>query len=148
MSNAPFDHRQVIQRLETLGDVLQLVGTSADYATMKTLTNFRTPSAYVLLAQESAAENPPGNSGGRVRQKVDVLVGVVIAVRNYRYDDAEKADALAPILDAVRGVIIGWTPSLPMARPMQFVTGKALDSDSSTLLWADVYATQHSIGNS
>lgn len=146
MSSEPFDHRLVLDRLTTIS-ALELVGTAADFVSVKTLQGFRMPSAYALLAQEMANPNPPGNNGGRVRQVVEVHFGVVLAVRNYRHDDAEKADALAPILDAVRKVIIGWTPPLPLARACQFVTGKVLDSDGSTLLWGEVYSTQHAIGS-
>lgn len=146
MSNAPLDHRVIIERLRALTQ-LQSVGTAADYAAVKGLTGFRTPSAYALLARESAAPNPTGNTAGRVRQMVEVTFGIVIAVRNYRYSDADAADALGPILEAVRGVIVGWSPPQPGARPCQFVTGQALDSDSSTLLWGEVYSTQHSIGS-
>ncbi|TBU75200.1 phage tail terminator protein [Phytopseudomonas daroniae] len=146
MSNAPLDTRLVIERLNML-EQLQTVGTAADYAAVKGLSSFRTPSAYALLSRENAMPNPAGNSTGRVRQMTESTFGVVIAVRNYRYSDTDAADALGPILDAVRGVIIGWSPPLPGARGCQFVAGQVLDSNDSTLLWAEVYATQHSIGS-
>lgn len=147
MSNAPLDHRLVVERLKTLGDVLRAVGTASDYAGAKSLGDFQTPSAYALLAEETGKPNPTGNNAGRTRQMVESVFGVVIAVRNYRYDAGEQADELRPILDAIRGAIIGWTPPLPGARPCQFVTGAVIDSDSSTLLWGEVYQTQHSIGS-
>ncbi|UQY32651.1 hypothetical protein K8U54_12945 [Pseudomonas fulva] len=146
MSNAPLDTRLVIERLKLLKD-LEVVGTAADYAKVQGLTGFRTPSAYALLSRENAMANPSGNPGGRVKQMTEATFGVVVAVRNYRYSDADAADALGPILDAVRGQLIGWVPPLPGARGCQFVAGQVLDSNDSTLLWAEVYATQHSIGS-
>ncbi|MGV8597611.1 phage tail terminator protein [Pseudomonas aeruginosa] len=50
------------------------------------------------------------------------------------------------MLDQVRGAMVGWVPSLPLARGTQFVTGKVLDSDDTTLLWGEIYSTQHAIG--
>lgn len=146
MSNAPLDTRLVIERLNLL-EQLQLVGTAADYATVKALSGFRTPSAYALLSRENAMANPAGSPAGRVKQMAESTFGVVVAVRNYRYSDADAADALGPVLAAVRGVIIGWVPPLPGARGCQFMAGQVLDSNDSTLLWAEVYATQHSIGS-
>ena len=147
MSAAPLDPRLAIERLRSQVAGLQQVGAAADFATVKQLSGFRTPSAYVVLAQESAKERPTGNTTGRVRQVAEVTFGVVIAVRNYRHDEAEKSDALGPVLAAVRGAMIGWTPPLTLARPCQFVTGQVLDSDSSTLLWGEIYSTQHAIGS-
>lgn len=145
--SGPFDPRLAIERLRGQVPALQLVGAAADFTAVKSLPSFRPPSAYVVLAQESAAPNPPGSTSGRVRQVVNVTFGVVVAVRNYRHDEAEKSDALGAVLTAVRAAIVGWTPPLPMARPCQFVTGQVLDSDSSTLLWGDIYSTQHAIGS-
>ncbi|HGO4771196.1 TPA: hypothetical protein MCU91_005220, partial [Klebsiella pneumoniae] len=68
-------------------------------------------------------------------------------VRSYRYDQlADAADDLQSILDQVRGAMVGWVPSLPLARGTQFVIGKVLDSDDTTLLWGEIYSTQHAIG--
>ncbi|HFH3061968.1 TPA: hypothetical protein ACGJRV_007150, partial [Pseudomonas aeruginosa] len=90
---------------------------------------------------------PTGNSGGPARQRVGALFGVVLAVRSYRYDQlADAADDLQSILDQVRGAMVGWVPSLPLARGTQFVIGKVLDSDDTTLLWGEIYSTQHAIG--
>ena len=146
MSLAPIDPRLVITRLATLGNTLQTIGAAADFQAVKTLSGFRTPSAFVVLADEQGVPKPTGHNGP-VRQLVSATFGIVVAVRNYRYDEAEKADALNPILAAVRGAIIGWTPNLPMARACQFLAGQPLDSDSSTLLWGDIYQTQYAIGS-
>lgn len=147
MSNAPFDHRQVIERLKANVPALREIGTAADFQAVKRLPEFPTPAAYVLLAEESGEPKPSGNSTGSARQKVGVVFGVVLAVRSYRYSQlADAADDLWSILDQVRSALVGWTPDLPLARGAQFVTGKTLDSDDTTLLWGEIYSTQHSIG--
>lgn len=147
MSNAPFDHRLVIERLKAAVPILREIGTAADFQAVKQLRDFPTPAAYVLLAEESGEPKSAGNSAGSARQKVGVIFGVVLAVRSYRYDQlADAADDLQSILDQVRGALVGWTPNLPLARGAQFVTGKVLDSDDTTLLWGEIYSTQHSIG--
>lgn len=147
MSNTPFDHRQVIELLKSAVPSLRALGTAADFQAIKRLGDFPTPAAYVLLAEEAGEPKPAGNTSGPVRQKIGALFGVVIAVRSYRYEQlADVTDDLHSILDQVRGALIGWTPDLPLARGTQFVTGKTLDSDDTTLLWGEIYATQHSIG--
>lgn len=149
MSNAPFDHRLVIQRLKEAVPALRQVGIEADFKSVKQLRDFPTPAAYVLLAEETGDPKPTGNSTGAARQRVGALFGVVLAVRSYRYDQlADAADDLRSILDQVRGALVGWVPDLPLARGVQFVTGKVLDSDDTTLLWGEIYTTQHSIGRS
>ncbi|MDG3612309.1 hypothetical protein V1O62_32400, partial [Pseudomonas aeruginosa] len=116
MSNAPFDHRLVIERLTATVPALRLIGTAADFGAVKALRDYPTPAAYVLLAEESGEPRPTGNSGGPARQRVGALFGVVLAVRSYRYDQlADAADDLQSILDQVRGAMVGWVPSLPLA---------------------------------
>lgn len=149
MSNAPFDHRLVIERLRATVPVLRDVGTAADFKAVQRLQDFPTPAAYVLLAEEAGEPKAAGNSTGTARQRVGAMFGVVLAVRSYRYAQlADAADDLQSILDQVRGALVGWVPDLPLARGVQFVTGKVLDSDDTTLLWGEIYSTQHSIGRS
>ncbi|MDH0290585.1 hypothetical protein N7414_15785 [Pseudomonas sp. GD04087] len=149
MSNAPFDHRLVIERLRAALPALREVGTAADFKAVQRLQDFPTPAAYVLLAEETGEPKAAGNSTGPARQRVGAMFGVVLAVRSYRYDQlADAADDLRSILDQVRGALVGWVPDLPLGRGVQFVTGKVLDSDDTTLLWGEIYSTQHSIGRS
>lgn len=146
MSNAPFDISLVTARLRTIAQ-LQEVGELAEYLAIKELRQFRTPSAYAVMAKETGDINPSGNPAGKQRQVVSVLFGVVIAVRNYRRDASGKLQELDEVLDKVRTAILGWAPDLPMARPCQFVSGEILDSSETVILWGEVYATQHSIGS-
>lgn len=146
MSNAPFPIQLVTDRLRNIS-ILQEVGELSEYLSIKDLRHFRTPSAYAVMAKETGDINPSGNGSGRQRQRVDVLFGVIVAVRNYRRGATDKHLELDAVLDQVRTAILGWTPDLPLARPCQFVNGEPLDSSDTTILWGEVYATQHSIGS-
>lgn len=153
MSSAPFDFMQVVRLLESEVSGFQKIGGAADYALITKLADYRTPSAYVIVPQENARPNPTGNSmpgeRSKVKQLVTVTFGVVVAVRNFRYDKGQVATQDAnPLIGLVREAIMGWTPSLPLARACQFVSGRVIDYDKDTLLWADIYQTQHSIGKS
>jgi hypothetical protein len=139
----PFDIQAVIDRLASVEQLDGIQG-AAEYASVTSLKDFRVPSAYVLLLQERAddAQVKPGG-----RQRAIVTFGVVLAVRNYGDQRGERTlKELRPILGAVRGRLMGWTPEVPGARPVQWSRGDVLDYDRSTLLWAEVYSTQHFIG--
>ena len=146
MSNAPFDVSQVTRRLNLITE-LQQVGELAEYLSIKDLRGFRTPSAYVVMARESGTPKSAGNRAGHHQQLVGVLFGVIVAVRNYRLDHAERTIDLIGTVGQVRNCILGWTPDYPMATPCQFVSGEPLDSNDSTILWGEVYSTQKSIGS-
>ncbi|WP_256946928.1 phage tail terminator protein [Pseudomonas aeruginosa] len=47
MSNAPFDHRLVIERLTATVPALRLIGTEADLGGVKALRDYPKPAAYV-----------------------------------------------------------------------------------------------------
>lgn len=145
MSNAPFDTGLVADRLRLITGLQ--VGELAEYLLIKELRQFRTPSAFVVMAKETGNPSRSGHPGNTQRQVVEVLFGVVVAARNYRIDTRERANDLRQVVTSVRNQILGWTPNLPMARPCQFVNGEPLDSNDSTILWGEVYSTQHSIGS-
>lgn len=152
MSAAPFDVRGIQARLKEQAKALRLVQGSADYMAIRSLQDFPAPCAYVVLAREKGIPNPPGHAmpgqQAAVRQVMVVTFAVVVAVRNYR--DARGsavADDLTAVLNATRGALIGWVPpGLKGARACQLLQGDIQDYDAATVLWADVYQTQHSIG--
>lgn len=148
MSSAPFDHNLVIARLKDQVPELQEVGGAADLAFIQKLRDFRTPSAFVILAVETPVPRQSGAPGAATRQMVQVQFGVVVAVRNYRDNKGQAAaDDLRPELGRVRDALIGWVPpGLTGARDCQLVQGKVIDYDTDTLVWTDLYQTQHSIG--
>ena len=140
-----FDARLIMDRLTAEVPALQQVEGAAAYAAISSLRDFRTPSAYVLLAREEDADpEAPGHG----RQRALVKFGVVIAVGNYRdlRGGAEAADELRPVVGAVRAALMGWQPPVQGARPIRWLQGDVLDYDASVLLWAEVYQTQQFIG--
>lgn len=145
---APFDHNLVIERLRDQVKVLKHVGGAAELGTITQLRDFRTPAAYVLLAQETLSPKPAGHAGGATRQMANVHFAITVAVRNYRDNKGiTAADDLRPVLGDVRKALIGWTPpGLAGARDCQLVQGQVVDYDASVLIWTDLYQTQHAIG--
>lgn len=157
--SAPFDIDLVVQRLlAELGGALQQVRGAADYAAITNFRDFRPPEAFVLLIAERSRESRAGNTTGgpslapapaqRARQPVQVEFGVVLAVQNVRYQRGEPVlkDA-APLIGRVREALIGWAPpGLTLTRPVAWSNGRTIDYDAGTLLWADRFNTQHSIG--
>lgn len=150
MSTAPFDVRLIQERLRIALPQLRSVQGAADYAAITALREFPVPCAYVVMAKEKGAQNPPGNAvRGQVMpvsQVVNAVFGVVLVVRNYREQrGAQVADELNTLIGGARAALIGYVPEVDGARACQFLEGDLLDYDASTALWADSYLTQHSI---
>lgn len=149
MSAAPFNVDLVIARLKDQVPELQNVRGVADYAAIEKFSDFRAPEAFVLLARERGKASP-----GSVQQFVEVYFGVVIVVRNYRDQRGKPAlDDASPLIGKTRQALLGWIPQnadgvqLKGARGCQWVQGDVMDYDASTLLWSDVFQTQHLIGS-
>lgn len=146
MQSKPFPISCIIARLQERisRDDLDEVGSAAQYASIKDIKSFRPKTAFVLLAQERW-DGEPTKAG---RQRMLVTFGVVTAVQNYRdtRKGAETAEELNPLIGAVREALIGWAPALSGAREIGLIEGGVLDFDENTLLWIDVYQTQHFIG--
>ncbi|HZF97869.1 MAG TPA: hypothetical protein VEY92_06430 [Pseudoxanthomonas sp.] len=155
MSSMPFDVTPVIEQLAAQVQALQQVRGAADYAAITALRDFRVPEGFVLITNERSASQDSARIStgasavaGHARQAAAVEIGVVLAVRNYRYQHGAPAvnDAL-PIIGAVRDALIGWLPpGVRGARPLRWLRGYVLDYDAGTLLWADTFTTQHFIG--
>lgn len=144
MNSGPFSIGLVIERLRAQVPTLQSVEGTAQYAAITNLREFRPDSAFVLLARERGDGEPP-KAGGR--QRAQVTFGVVLAVRNYRDQvGGEALDEVSPLIAQVRAALMGWTPLVDGGRPCQWLQGDVLDYDDSTLLWSDVFQTQHFIG--
>ncbi|MGS1014113.1 phage tail terminator protein [Rhodanobacter sp. UC4450_H17] len=151
MSFAPFDVQPVADRIKAGVAGLRLVGLAADYAAVKSLRDFTPPSVFVVLAQENfdGAKTGNGQRGEQVRttQRGTVAVGVVIVGRNYREQGgAQLSDAMNALIGSVRGVLAGWVPDVPGARPFEMQRGDLLRYDDATALWCDVWKTQTFIG--
>lgn len=143
MSSAPFPIAPVIARLQDLVPSFQLVQGAAEYSRIKSFSEFRPDSAYVLLARERGDAEGPKTG----RQRAVVTFGVVIAVQSYRdITGGESLEEISPLIGQARDAIMGWTPPVNGGRPCWWLQGDVLDYDENTLLWADVFQTQHFIG--
>lgn len=149
MSSAPFNMDLVNTRLLERVLTLKQVRGAAEYAAIKGMGDFAPPEAFTLLAREQGTPQP-----GTTRQAAQVFFGVVLAVRNYKQQRGKPAvDDLRPIVGEVRDALIGWTPTEADGKPLkggrgcQWVRGDVLDYTAGTLLWREIYQTQHFIGS-
>lgn len=149
MSSAPFNVDLVITRLLAQVPDLRRVRGAADYAAVTSLQDFQPPEAFVVPARERGAPN-----AGSSRQAVQAYFGVVVVVRNYKEQRGKPSlDDATPLIGRTRDALIGWIPAdaagntLRGGRGCQWVQGDVMDYDASTLLWSDVYQTQHFIGS-
>ena len=83
MNFEPFDTNVIVRRLQAQAQGLHLVGSAADYAAVKELRSFRTPSAYVVFADEENTGTLP-TTFCTVQVQTKVQFGVVLALRNYQ----------------------------------------------------------------
>lgn len=149
MASAPFNVDLVISRLKAQLPEFRRVRGAADYAAITDFKDFQPPEAFVVPARERRTGQPAGT-----RQAVATYFGVVIVARNYRADRGKPAlDDAMPLIGRVRDALIGWIPvddtgrPLPGGRGCEWEQGDVMDYDASTLLWSDVFKTQHFIGS-
>lgn len=144
MNSKPFDIGQIKDRLKAEVTGLREVGGAADYRSVRELGDFYPPCAYVVLTSEQG----DAKSESRGRQRALVTFGVVLAVRNYRDVQGDEAlDDLSPLLGQVRDALIGFKPAEQGSREIAWKAGDVIDYDDNTLLWGEVYQTQHFIGS-
>lgn len=143
MNFEPFDTGLVVQRLREQVAALQFVGGAADYAAVKELSEFRTPSAYVVFAEEENTRKVP-TSVGVCTQESSTHFGVVLALRHYREQLGEQMHQDARrLIGATRVALIGHKPAVRGARVIAWASGKVLDYNAGTLLFADLYQIHH-----
>lgn len=143
MSFEPFDTRLIVERLRAQVPALQLVGGAADYAAVKEIHSFRTPSAYVIFAEEANTGKVPA-AIGQCAQEAQAQFGVVLALRHYQEARGEQMQQQArELIGAVRAALIGHKPAHPGVRVLGWHSGRVLDYDAGVLLFADVYQLHH-----
>ena len=100
MSFAPFDTSLIVERLRSAVPDLHRIGGAADYGAVEKLSGFRTPSAYVIFAEEDNTGRVP-TSPGVCAQESAVQFGVVLALRHYAEQRVEQLGRHgAGVLDA------------------------------------------------
>lgn len=147
--SAPLDTRVIEQRIRDEVASLQQVKGAAEFAAVSSLSSYRVPSAYVVLAREvgteETSERPARRPSGK--QEAKATFGVITAVRNYGDNTGAKAAEEAnPIIGKIRDALMGWQPDDQSMRPIGWLQGDVLDYDASVLLWIDVFTTTHFIG--
>ncbi|MDO5623790.1 MAG: hypothetical protein Q4G71_03785 [Pseudomonadota bacterium] len=143
MGFAPFDTRLIVDHLARAVPALQTIGGAADYAAVKELRGFRTPSAYVIFAEERNTGKVP-HSVGVCAQEAHAEFGVVLALRHYREARGEQMQGEArALIGQVRAALIGHKPAYPGARVLGWQRGGVLDYDAGVLLFADYYELHH-----
>ena len=143
MNFEPFDTGLIMRRLRASVPELHVVGGAADYAAVKELRGFRTPSAYVVFAEDTNTGKVPACPGVSVQEAL-VRFGVVLALRNYDERAGEQMAAQTRrLIGQVRCALIGHKPDTHGARVVGWVSGSVMDYDASTLLFADLYQLHH-----
>lgn len=145
MNFEPFDTGLIAQRLREQVPALQFISGAADYAAVKELADFRTPSAYVVFAEEVNTGKFPATPGVCF-QSTSAVFGVVLALRNYREHFGEQMHQEArQLVGAVRMALIGHKPASHGASTVGWVSGAVLDYDASVLLFGDKYQLHNTL---
>ena len=141
----PFDTGLIVQHLRQQVPELHFVGGAADYAAVRELVSFRSPSAYVVFAEEKNTGKVPATPCVTV-QEVQVGFGVVLALRHYSEQLGEQMQQEARrLIGASRIALIGHKPASQGAAPVAWVSGKVLDYDAGVLLFADLYQLHNTL---
>ncbi|MBZ9610806.1 MULTISPECIES: phage tail terminator protein [Rheinheimera] len=134
------DTTLIEQRLRDAVPMYQTVEGAADYAAVRSLSDFRTPSAYVVLAEERGSQDKTA----RDVQQATAVFGVITAVRNYRSGNGEQQlDDARTLVKAARAALVGWGPQSREFFACAWVQGDVMDYDENTLLWIDVFETTY-----
>ena len=143
MNFEPFDTNVIVRRLQAQAQGLHLVGSAADYAAVKELRSFRTPSAYVVFADEENTGTLP-TTFCTVQVQTKVQFGVVLALRNYQEQlGGQMGEEARKLIGQVRSALIGFQPTGKGANVVSWQAGAVLDYDASVLLFADRYEVHH-----
>ncbi|PKM31734.1 MAG: hypothetical protein CVV07_01065 [Gammaproteobacteria bacterium HGW-Gammaproteobacteria-11] len=136
----PLNTQVIIDRLKELVPGLDDVQGAAEYNQVKSLTDFRIGTAFVVLASE---RNPAGSAPQHKRAaSAEAVFGVILVARNYRdQSGAEALQDLGPLIGDARDALLGWEPQGMDA--IKWLQGDAVDSDASRVLWIDVFTTTH-----
>ena len=118
----PFDTGLIVQHLRQQVPELHFVGGAADYAAVRELASFRTPSAYVVFAEEENTGKFPATPQVCF-QGSSAKFGVVLALRHYSEQLGEQMQQEARRL-------IGASRISQIDDAVAAVQGPVLDADS------------------
>ena len=145
MNFEPFDTSVIVRRLQKEARSLHFIGSAADYAAVQELRGFRTPSAYVVFADEENTGKVP-TTFCTTQLETAVQFGVVLALRNYQEQQGgQMGDEVRKLIGEVRAALIGFQPTGRGANVVTWQSGAVLDYDASVLLFADRYRVPHTL---
>lgn len=123
---------------QTLG--VKLIGGAAAFQQAAEKNPAATPACFAFLADE----NPlPGKFSGTDIQRVDVVMPVVLVVRNVADATGEAAASdLQPLRDAVKTLLLGWVP-LENWQPFQRGRGHLMAFRDGHMWWQDIYTSTY-----
>ncbi len=131
---------ETIERLKTGAPDLKKVFGAAEFAAIKESPPLaQLPQAYVIPLAERAQ---PSERVNAVRQRVDIEIGVVLAIGGSRADErgGTQAVEIKAVRDAVRMALLGWPPTAD-SDPFEFAGGELLAFRDGVLWWQDAFST-------
>jgi hypothetical protein len=129
-------------RTQVPANLVAFVGTALDLASAQEGA-IQFPAVFVVELGDDAGENE--RASGRVIQRVEAQIGVVIAMQDLNRLRGERGqDALEDVRAAIRAALLAWEPEAG-ADPMTFAQGRLLEWNEFALWWQDAYITAHYI---
>lgn len=148
MTFLPLDIDLIMEHLRESIPEFQEVAQAADYATVRSLADFQSPSAYLVLNEEKVEPELPTDREVRIggRQMARSTFAVVLALRNSQDTFGQSAlEDARPLIGSVREALIGWTSGLDKFREIRWRNAEVLDYNAGTLLWVEVFSTHRLI---
>lgn len=136
----PYPVAAVVDRLKANAGSLRQVGRAAELRAAIANPPSVKAAAFVLVSERA---HPASGMTGKLKQRVDVSLGVVLFVRNYagRRGETSLVDAEA-LSTETRGVLLGWTPTNHIAA-LELQAARSEQYDGGQLWWQDVYLTHY-----
>jgi hypothetical protein len=136
-----FDIEPLIERI-TNAQIFKGVEESADLDAALQAGSPRTPWAFVVVANQQSP-SPIGTSEYQT-QKLDTVVNVVVAARNYRRADRNPriSDDLKGLLIPLRQLLLGWAPAEGY-NGFGLIGGKLEKYTNATAWWIEAYITDY-----
>jgi len=128
---------------------LRLVSGTAGFAALEEAPpREKLPAAYVIPLDDSAA--PSGMATQVTRQRLERRISVLLMASSARDPRGEAAaEALEPLVAALRAALVGWTPALGTQpstgarlvsiEPLNLVRGGLLSMADGVMVWEDTY---------
>jgi hypothetical protein len=129
---------EIVTRLKSQVPSLVMVGRAADFQVAAESNPPATPAAYILSLSEEAT---PSALASDVAQRVALVIGVVLVVRNVADAQGLAAQADMDVLRAaVKAVLLGWPP-IDDADPLERASSHLLAFRDGHMWWQDSYIT-------